>query len=215
MDKFIRHCGHCNNTTPHEVVFQTSSSKLYDQFDDEKQGTVNVIEPFLYYVVQCGTCYHISLLGGFEIELPERLRDYPVLYPKSPEFSMSVPETIKRTYLEATKIRVRAPNAFAGQIRKALEFLCEDKNAAGKDLFHKLHSLVEMGILPATLAEMTNIIREIGNAGVHADKSDVSIWDAELIDEFFRSVIDYVYIAPAKIERLKHRLAITKTDEVP
>ena len=68
-----------------------------------------------------------------------------------------------------------------------------------------------MGILPSTLAEMTGLIREIGNVGVHIDKGEVTIWDAELIDEFFKSVISYVYIAPAKIERLR-KLMETKRE---
>jgi hypothetical protein len=50
----------------------------------------------------------------------------------------------------------------------------------------------------------------VGNLGAHAGKKEVSIWDAELIDEFFRSAVDYVYIAPARIRRMKERLSILK-----
>jgi hypothetical protein len=48
-------------------------------------------------------------------------------------------------------------------------------------------------------------MRHIGNLGSHAGDKDVDFWDAELLDDFFRSAVEYVYIAPSKIERLKQR----------
>jgi len=51
-------------------------------------------------------------------------------------------------------------------------------------------------------------MRQIGNLGAHAGTEDVSVWDAELLDDFFCSVVEYVYVAPSRIERLKQRLGI-------
>lgn len=207
MDNIILHCGHCNNIAPHRVVFQTQTSEVWDQIDDQE-----IIQTFIYHVVECGTCKHISVLGGFELELGTNLQNHPVLFPESNELDGSVPAPIRPVYSEAAKIRKRAPNAFAGQIRKALEYLCKDKNAAGQDLYHQLQSMASMGVLPSVLAEMSDIIRQIGNAGVHADKGELNIWDADLVDEFFKSVVNYVYIAPAKIERLR-KLLVTRREE--
>lgn len=214
---YILLCSHCGNKTPHQLLMGTETSDIWDEFGDQK-----IIEMFVYQVVQCGTCKHISLLGGFQPELPPHLIDYPLLYPASPELDRSVPEAIRHAYAEAARIRKHAPNAYAGQIRKAIEYLCKDKGASGRDLYSQLKSLADKHILPATLAEMTDLIREIGNAGVHIDKGEVSIWDAGLIDEFFKSIINYVYIAPAKIEHLKRLLAaknngdnVTRTDTTP
>jgi hypothetical protein len=103
-------------------------------------------------------------------------------------------------------LRRTAPNAFAGQIRRALEYVCQDQNAAGRTLFHQLEDLANRGLLPAALAETTAILRKAGNIGVHADEEDIDVWDAELIDELFRLVIEYVYIAPAKTKRLQTRM---------
>lgn len=50
-------------------------------------------------------------------------------------------------------------------------------------------------------------MRYIGNLGAHASDHEIDTWDAELLDDFFRSVVDYVYIVPSKIERLKQRFA--------
>jgi hypothetical protein len=48
--------------------------------------------------------------------------------------------------------------------------------------------------------------------GAHATDEDLSQWDAELIDDFFRSVVEYVYVAPAKIRRMQRRLAVSSSD---
>jgi hypothetical protein len=208
-DKTVRHCWHCNNTTLHEVVFTYSSPALWDHVVDpyEDASQIEEIEPIRYYVLECSTCKDFALVGGFVTELPEKLHDYPVLYPESREFPSCVPKDIRKAYIEAIEIRLRAPNAFAGQIRKALEILCNEQNASGKTLAEKLRSLVAKGVLPATLAEMTDIIREIGNAGVHAIGS-VSFLDTGLIDDFFRSIVEYVYVAPDQIRSIRERLLV-------
>lgn len=107
-------------------------------------------------------------------------------------------------------IRHSAPNAFAGQIRRALEYLCQDQQASGKDLYTKLADLVSKGVLPTTLVDMTDLIRKVGNTGVHASDEEATMWDAELIDEIFRAIVEYVYIAPQKVARLRQRLTYKK-----
>jgi hypothetical protein len=37
---------------------------------------------------------------------------------------------------------------------------------------------------------MTDLLRRVGNLGAHAGDAEVDFWDAELLDDFFRSVIN-------------------------
>jgi len=214
-DKTVRHCGHCSNHTLHQVVFHYSSPALWDHIADpyEEEEKLRDMEPILYYLLECSTCKDISLVGGYATELPEKMHDYPLLYPSSIELPDTVPRNIRAVYAEGAEIRHRAPNAFAGQIRKALELLCDDKKALGRDLFHKLQYLGNKGVLPITLTDMASLIRKIGNAGVHS-KGEVFFFDAALIDDFFRTVIEYVYIAPVMVESLKNRLEQYKEQSV-
>jgi len=210
----IRLCPHCNNVTPHELIVDRSVSRLYDEIETGEGESQKIFENFVYLFLQCSTCQDCSLVGGFNMELPQSQSQFPVLYPASSDLGSSVPEKIAKVYSEASRIRFKAPNAYAGQIRKALEFLCRDQKATGDNLFKQLKSLVEKGIIPPTLAEMTTLIRLLGNLGVHAEEDDeVSIWDAQLIDDFFRSIIEYVYVAPSKIARLKLRIKRKEQEE--
>jgi hypothetical protein len=210
-----RLCSHCNNTCAYDVVFKATVEKLWEdgsvwmESDDDawvKGEWLTDYEPYQYCVVQCTVCGHLSLLGEFDPLGNSEIHELAQLYPTSAELSTAVPESIRKTYLEAATIRVRAPHAYAGQIRRALELVCKDKDATGHNLFQQIASLTRMGILPATLAEMTDLIRQIGNASVHSEGQRISVFTTDLIDDFFRAVVEYVYIAPSKIAELKRML---------
>jgi hypothetical protein len=111
-----------------------------------------------------------------------------------------------KLYEEVWPLRHRAPAAFVGQVRRLLEFVCEDRKAAGRSLFEQLRHLVTQGTLPGYFTSITDLLRVVGNMGAYATDEDLSRWDAELIDDFFRSVVEYVYVAPAKIRRMQERL---------
>lgn len=51
-----------------------------------------------------------------------------------------------------------------------------------------------------------DFMRIIANLGAHAAEQEVDFWDPELLDDFFRAVVEYVYIAPSGTERLKERI---------
>lgn len=121
-----------------------------------------------------------------------------------------VPKRIQRIYEEIWPLRHIAPNAFAGQIRRALEFICHDQKAQGRTLFEQLKDLSSRGVFPGYFSEITELMRLIGNLGAHAAEQEVDFWDAELLDDFFRAVVEYVYIAPSRIERLKERIDARK-----
>jgi hypothetical protein len=120
--------------------------------------------------------------------------------------SEPVPKAVLRLYEEVWPLRHHTPTAFVGQIRRVLEFICKDQNATGKDLAHKLADLSARGIFPGNVTGMTTLIRECGNIASHAADREMDRWDAELIDALFRTVVEYVYIAPAKASRMRQRL---------
>lgn len=207
-------CYHCGNTTPHEKVGSHRGRQLFEQIDDRRFH-----EDYDYELYQCPTCRGISVFGDFaKYPLHETLsarRIYPRgshLVPNGHKLASvdCVPVRLSKLYEEIAPLRHIAPNAFAGQIRRALEFICRDQKAEGAKLFDQIKDLVARGTFPGYFGEMTDLMRQIGNLGAHAGTDDVSVWDAELLDDFFCSVVEYVYIAPSRIERLKQRLGIGK-----
>lgn len=211
--KVVIRCLHCGNVTPHQLLLKHAASLLYEQFEEEEK----YFEPFDFYVYACGTCGGVNVLGGFRHELGADSSKHPRLYPRGPFILPSshmlhkadpVPVRILKAYQSAWSLRPTLPNAFAGQIRRALEMLCEDQGVKGKDLYSRLQKLSEKGILPTELlVDAAHLIRNLGNVGVHAGTREVDFWDAELVDELFRAIIEFVYILPSKVERMRQRLS--------
>jgi hypothetical protein len=81
-------------------------------------------------------------------------------------------------------------------------------------LHERLKDLVGRGELPSVLAEMTDLLRLLGNAGAHDLRSAVRPPQVWAMDEFFRAVVEYIYVAPAKVKAFRETLTrIKKVDE--
>jgi hypothetical protein len=71
-----------------------------------------------------------------------------------------------------------------------------------------LSELARRGDLPPVLAEMTDVLRLLGNMGAHASDQPVKASQVDALDEFFRAVIEYIYIAPDRLRRFQKRLKV-------
>lgn len=208
----IEVCFHCGNRVPISRIAVHRGQELFEHIEGQRYSM-----DFEYHIYQCPTCNGITIYGDFT-EYP-RVRDaaYKRIYPEGnrllPESHKiatptCVPDQVIKLYEQSWPLRHISPNAFAVQTRKALEFICNDQGATGETLFEKLKVLAANKTFPGHFAEMTDLMRKVGNLGAHAGDIEVDFWDAELLDEFFRAVVEYVYITPSRIERLRQRFEL-------
>lgn len=204
----IRDCPHCGNRTGVTVLCEhLGHDEIYDT-DGEFVGAMKVF----YFLTECTTCSGVCLLSNWEIEKrPQDASTAQLLYPGTRTFSEDVPEEIRRTYKEARKVINISPDAFAVLIRKALEYLCQAQGVKEYNLTSMLKQLSDKGIIPGHLAQMTKAIRLIGNISAHASTKRIGKTEAEIIDDFFVAIIEYVYVAPAKIKALELRIGQSGT----
>jgi len=200
--KTVLLCKHCGNEAPHVLKYTHQYKEIIYTNDGEEYPM-----DAWYYVVVCETCDNVSLYGTWELsDVPSDLTQATLLYPARTELPDIVPKTVRETYKEASRISKLAPNAFAVQIRRALEFICAEHKLSKGSLQDKLTRLSESGIIPPKLAQLADAIRLLGNIGAHADSTIVTRDDVRYLDDFFRAVIEYVYIAPEKLEKLSESL---------
>ena len=195
----IAFCPHCGNDSPQRVVSQ------YSRFLDRKEGWV-------YYVLICCQTCQAPLLYNYGAESPGSdswgftLDGKELLWPLAKTLHDCVPRRIKEVYEEAARVKRRAPNAFANQIRRSLEALCNDRGASGRNLNDSLRKLSEQGEIPSVLAEMSDVLRLFGNMGSHDGDISVGPEQVDVIDDFFRAVVEYVYVAPHRIDEVRAQL---------
>lgn len=194
------HCPHCANTAPQRIVAT-------------HWCTESVNFPTFYVLVACATCRHATLYRDGSPNQPAQefcgmwsLKGKELCWPTVGTLHPSVPSAVQSCYEEAAAIKKRAPNAFANQIRRALEALCKDRGAGKKTLSQNLQELCDRGELPPPLGMMTDILRMLGNIGSHAADESVGREYVDAIDEFFRAVVEYVYVAPHRVKEVQTQL---------
>jgi hypothetical protein len=141
--------------------------------------------------------------------------EWPAMrYPEPTELPSSVPSNVRAVYREASGVKRLAPNAFAVLLRRALESICEDRGVKHGVLARRLQMLAERGEIPPLLAEVSDVVRILGNVGAHASDVSVTPPDTWALDEFFRAIIEYVYVAPSKLEKYKVKLQAVKNSKI-
>jgi hypothetical protein len=160
-----------------------------------------------YSLTKCTTCREISLFVNTEYDDDRGdLKEAILCYPHENKVAKEIPEIIAKNYAEAKKVMKISRPAFAIMIRRGLEFMCQDQQAKGKTLKAKLDNLVSSGIIPSILAEMGDTLRSLGNIGAHAADYKTDREEVEAMNDFFISMIEYVYVAPFKLSKLKESI---------
>jgi uncharacterized protein DUF4145 len=127
-------------------------------------------------------------------------------WPDSGALHPSIPDDVRKYYVEANQVRRASPSSFVVQIRRAIEALCRDRGVQKGVLKQRLDALAERGEIPPTLTAMADLIRLLGNIGAHDSSEDVYSADVEAVDAFFRAVVEYVYVAPARVTWVRESL---------
>jgi hypothetical protein len=209
----IAFCPHCCNRAPQKAIaVHTCSETTWFESDDEGREE-EVDYDGTYFVATCGTCRQLLLYwkqGNPDDKGPSGqlayFRQSGLIWPPRLMSGSAVPAPVAGIYAEAAVVKRVSPNSFAVQIRRALEAVCADRGASGHSLHGMLAELGRRGDLPPVLGEMTDVLRLLGNVGAHASDRTVRPSQVDALDEFFRAVVEYVYIAPEKLRRFREKL---------
>lgn len=196
-------CQHCGNKAPSWVIY----TGICVDSDDEERAGQNAFR-VKYWLTKCSTCTDISLYAtNSEYGSLEEFDLAELCYPHKQIFGSGVPKSVLQEYDEAAKVEKISTNAYAVMLRRALEAVCKDKKAKGKSLHNMLLDLADKKIIPDKLAEISQTLRTLGNTGAHHGDTEIDKHEVRIMKEFFISMIEYVYVAPRKLERLKRSIA--------
>lgn len=202
----VSFCPHCGNETPHRLLFSHEGRLLgYDEAGERSAEDV----PVMYYVASCGTCSELLLytaVFGDNISTFENGEETTLAYPLTTSLPEHVPIAVREAYEEAARIRSVAPNAYAVMIRRALEAVCDDRGVSQGHLQKRIAILAQRGELPPTLAEITSMLRVLGNAGAHSTGKKLTVPMTWGMAEFFEAIIEYIYIGPKKLNDFRKQL---------
>lgn len=200
----VAYCPHCGNRAPQRLVHVQRFLTCGYRSD----GTREDYEcPSAHYVAVCETCSEVLLyLDEFDDFGEKSFIKASIVWPEPKALHHSVPSRVRDCYEEADRIRHFAPNGFATLIGRTLEAMCDDRHIPKGKLEHRLKELAERKEIPPELAKMTHVLRRQRNIGAHADEDSVKPGHVRIIDDFFRVVVEYVYVAPCKLREFEDQL---------
>jgi uncharacterized protein DUF4145 len=119
----------------------------------------------------------------------------------------NVPVPVQNAFEEAIKCHAqRCFVASAIMVRKTLEELCRDRNAAGPNLKERIKALGTKIVLPAELLEGLDDLRLLGNDAAHIESREyekVGQEEVEIGMEFTKEVLKAVYQYSALLNKLR------------
>jgi hypothetical protein len=180
---------------------------VYQYHTEENDGMVQMD----FFVAVCETCdkillYYISSQDDYIGIDYEDFQTASLIWPNEGTLPKDIPESVRRCYYEAVRVKKTSPTAFALLIRRALEALCDDRKAVGGSLEKRLKDLASKDEIPSALTETVDVLRRLGNVSAHTFDLRLSENDAFVMDDLFRAIIEYVYIGPSKLRQLRATL---------
>ena len=203
----IKECFHCGNKAPMEVVATYNDTIVFGEapYTDEAY--------FRWLLLMCPSCRRPTLEEIYTITSEQELEGWPVhesiLYPSKINLE-GFPETVKKSYEAALKVRNVEPNAFAVLIGRTLDNICRDRNAKGNTLYEKLTDLSNRNEIPGRLAEMAQGLRLLRNIGAHAELGEIVNDDVPILIALCEAILEYVYRAPSRLKLLQSRIETLK-----
>ncbi len=205
-------CGHCGKTA---VFYVRAQNDAKPDFSDDYPGQ----EITVFRVLLCSSCGEPTLeqsrveyrferdLDGSALTTPitaEKKILYPGTQTKNP--LTNIPKIIEQEYEATLKVRDISSNACAVLARRALEAICVYENAEGKTLMHQVEYLLKSERIPPLLADIAHLGRQIGNLGAHFVKVEVTEEDIAIMLDFLETILEYLYVIPAKVATVKAKL---------
>src|SRR3989344_9315722 len=159
----------------------------------------------IWVVGECPFCKNCVLLFGQGSNYSFVLKKmFP--FPLPSPVDKRIPEKIKKDLEEAKScFSVGAINASTGMCRKALQRACKEKGAIKKELYDQIDEIATRGIISNDLKELAHSVRLVGNDGVHPNEDEVTKEDAEEILNLAEQLLDIIFVAPAKVKKIKDR----------
>lgn len=150
---------------------------------DEAERILSLIKRMMtgeVFVEEGSSTMHVHTVNNLLLATCEHCDDVTVwlydkmIYPMSGDIPAhdDLPENVKRTFAEASRISAISPRASAALSRLALQELCIHLKCKAENLNEQIAELVGRGLNP-DIQQMLDAVRVIGNNAVHPGEIDL------------------------------------------
>jgi len=202
-------CTTCNMLVVAKEIAEGSAGMRSDAVNPLDEGDAEYHGDH-YTVLVCPRCTSPFLvresIWGIPAEF-ETATDTVLLFPQlSRVLPADAPEPVTRSWDQALKsFNAALYEPAAIMCRRCLEAVCLEFNATGRNLYQKLESLAQSGVIDARLSEWAHSVRAVGNDAAHDPNVSLSKDDARDALDFTEALLLYVFTLRRKFERFRQR----------
>ena len=209
----VHTCYNCGNTGILKYIDKVNLQDI--AHEEDEFGNVlyhDILEDKDWFIFQCPVCEHPVLISEYTcIGMPDGVSEIETVYPVPPVNYEGVPRMIRDSFDAALKTKGIDCSICLLSLRRTLEMICNDKQAAGNSLEKKIHDLVDKKVLPEMLNDACWIIRQLGNEAAHAAEVKFYNYEVEQVIEYVAIVINYLYSLPIRINEHKTKIESRKS----
>lgn len=208
----VNQCYHCGNKGLMEVLHEQKEVFGGTYMRDDGVVESDIEEHFAWILYKCPVCRKPSLIQTYcDESMYDQYNDnmyYYIsnLYPLNNYKMDNVPLDISSSFEAALKVKDINVDLCLVGLRKVLELICKEKNATGRTLEKKIEDMVQKNVFPKEMEVAYWVIRQAGNKAVHEKNSKLTKYDIDEIATLLYSIINYLYIIPRKMIKLKEKI---------
>lgn len=203
----VHTCYHCGNTGLLRYIETTSWKN--EHIEEGSHGEIygyTLIEHTDWHIFECPVCNQPVIISEYVFDVANDEPEFLIEFPKVPIHKEGVPKEITSAFESAVKTKGIDPAICLLSLRRVLEIICKEKGANGGTLEEKIKNLIDLQILPDMLDDACWVVRKLGNVAAHADKSILSVYEADQVIEYLSVIIEYLYSLPVRISKMKERI---------
>lgn len=207
----INQCYHCGNKGMMEILHEQHEQFGGNYINADGSIDYDIEEHYSWTLLKCPVCRKISLLQNYTDESmfnPNVGQEFyeKNIYPLNSYNLNNVPNEISSTFEAALKVKEINTDLCLAGLRKVLELICKDNKAVSRTLERKIEDMINKNIFPKEMEVAYWIIRQAGNKAVHDKVLGLTKNDIDEIATLLYSIINYLYIIPKKMLKLKDKL---------
>jgi len=191
-------CPHCRKPATQCLVSSAPYAASFwapDGAEIEERGVT--------FIATCNLCGQIILYDDLGECLSEV--DYQsgnICYPTMEWRHSSVPSVVREAYEVALQFQAGEPAAFVSRALSALQSVCDAQGVNGRILRDRIRKLADRGEIPDALANAADrLISKVEEPALSAVQQ-MHAMHVLLFDRLVRTMIEHVYVAPAKLQDL-------------
>lgn len=202
----VEECMFCGNKTKLDILGVYDDDVYIENYNEETDESFDEwVQATTWMMLKCHVCDSISLGTEFvDKNLGSNdLTYFSMVYPEQSFKSYQLPKNVYNAYMAAIKAQHIDGAICLLSLRRTLEIICKEQGETAGNLVSKVKRLADKGVLPEVLREASDLVRDLGNAAAHGDNVKFTSLEIERMIEFTGSIIEYIYILPMKIKKLK------------